>query len=97
MTASALQLVGLLFACGAAAFALLASDPRLRYAAAAVALVVAPVLVAGDLWHSSRLVDLRHDPAKLALAVAAAAVVVTTAAATFRRFPWAFPVVVHQR
>jgi hypothetical protein len=79
-------------ACGAAAFALLASDPRLRYAAAAVALVVAPVLVAGDLWHSSRLVDLRHNPAKLVLAVAATAAVVAIAAATFRRFPWAFPV-----
>ena len=60
--------------------------------AAAVALVVAPALVAGDIWDSSPLVDLRHDPAKLAAAVAVAAMAVAVAAAIFRRFPWAFPV-----
>ncbi len=92
MTASAFQLLGMLVACGAAAFALLARDPRLRYAAAALALVVAPALVAGDIWDSSRLVDLRHHPAKLAAAVAAAAIMVAVAAAIFRRLPWAFPV-----
>ncbi len=92
MTASALQLLGILVACGAAALALVARDPRLRYAAAALALVVAPALVAGDIWHSSRLVDLRHHPAKLAAAAAAAVVVVAVAAAIFRRLPWAFPV-----
>ena len=44
----------------------LARDPRIRYGAAAVALIAAPALVAGDVWHSTRLVDLRHHPAKLA-------------------------------
>lgn len=92
MTASALQLLGMLVACGAAALALVARDPRLRYAAAALALVVAPALVAGDVWDSSRLVDLRHHPAKLAAVVAGAALVVAFAAAIFRRLPWAFPV-----
>ena len=92
MTASALQLLGMLVACGAAAGALLARDPRLRYGAAAVALIAAPALVAGDVWHSARFVELRHDPAKLAAAIALAAVAVGFGAALFRRFAWAFPV-----
>ena len=92
MTASALQLLGILIACGAAAASLLARDPRVRYAAAAVALIAAPLLVAGDVWHSARLVELRHHPAKLAAAVALAVLAVAAAAAVFRRWAWAFPV-----
>jgi O-antigen ligase len=82
----------MLVACGAAAVALLARDPRLRFAAAAVALIAAPALVAGDVWHSTRLVDLRHHPAKLAALIAGAAIAVGVAAAVFRRVPWTFPV-----
>jgi O-antigen ligase/polysaccharide polymerase Wzy-like membrane protein len=92
VTASALQLLGMLVACGAAAVALLARDPRVRFAAAALALVAAPALVAGDIWHSTRLVDLRHHPATLAAAIATVAIAVAVAAAVFRRFPWTFPV-----
>jgi hypothetical protein len=92
VTASALELLGMLVACGAAAAALLVRDPRLRYATAALALLVAPVLVAGDVWDSSRLVDLRHDPARLAGAAIAAVIAVGVAAAIFSRIPWAFPV-----
>ncbi len=92
MTASALQLLGMLVACGGAAVALLARDPRLRYGAAAIALIAAPALVAGDVWHSARFVELRHHPAKLAAAIALAVVAVGAGAALFRRFAWAFPV-----
>jgi hypothetical protein len=82
----------MLVACGGAAAALLARDSRLRYAAAALALLVAPILVAGDVWDSSRLVDLRHHPAKLAVAAGTAVLAVGVAAAVFRRVPWVFPV-----
>ena len=92
MTASALQFVGLLVACGGAALALLAADPRLRYTAAAVALVAAPVLVAGDVWHTPRLVELRHDPAKLAALGIGGGAAIVVGAALFRRFWWLFPV-----
>jgi putative inorganic carbon (HCO3(-)) transporter len=92
VTASALQLLGMLVACGGAAVSLVARDPRLRYGAAAVALVAAPVLVAGDVWHSTRFVDLRHHPATLAVAVIGAVIAVGVGAAIFRRFRWAFPV-----
>ena len=52
MTASPLELGGMLLACGGAALALLARDPRLRYGAAVVALLTAPALVAGDVWQT---------------------------------------------
>jgi putative inorganic carbon (hco3(-)) transporter len=92
VTASALQLLGMLVACGGAAVALLTRDPRLRYGAAAVALIVAPALVAGDVWHSPRFVDLRHHPATLAATATFAVIAVAVGAAVFRRFRWALPV-----
>jgi putative inorganic carbon (hco3(-)) transporter len=92
VTASALQLLGMLVACGGAAVALLARDPRIRYGAAAVALIAAPILVAGDVWHSTRFVDLRHHPAELAVTLAVVAIAIGVGATIFRRFRWAFPV-----
>jgi O-antigen ligase/polysaccharide polymerase Wzy-like membrane protein len=92
VTASVLQLFGMLAACGGAAVALLAHDPRLRYGAALVALVAAPALVAGDVWHSARFVDLRHHPATLAAAILGTALAVAGGAVVFRRIPWLLPV-----
>jgi hypothetical protein len=92
VTASALELLGMLAACGGAAAALCARDRRLRYGAAAVALIAAPALVAGDVWDSARLVDLREHPVTLVAAIAAAVIAVGVAAAVFGRVPWAFPV-----
>ncbi len=57
-----------------------------------MALVAAPALVAGDVWHSTRLVELRHHPAKLAAALGVAMVAVAIAATLFRRVPWTFPI-----
>jgi len=92
VTASALQLLGMLVACGSAAVALVARDPRVRFVAAAIALIAAPLLVAGDVWQSARFVELRHHPAKLAGSIALAVAAVTIAVAVFRRWEWAFPV-----
>jgi putative inorganic carbon (hco3(-)) transporter len=82
----------MLVACGGAATAVLAKDPRLRYGAAAVALIAAPALVAGDVWHTARFVQLRDEPAKLFAAIVVALAAVGAVAAIFRRFPWTFPV-----
>ncbi len=82
----------MLLACGGAAAALLARDPRLRYGAAAVALLTAPALVAGDVWQTERFVDLRDDPAKLVAVIVVSVAAVGAAAAVFYRLPWAFPV-----
>ena len=62
MNASAGQLVGLVFALGGAATAVLARDARLRYGALAVALAAACVLILGEVWNTSRLASLRHHP-----------------------------------
>ena len=94
MTASVLEVLGLLAACGGAAVALIAREPRLRYGAATVAVIAAPALVAGDVWDSSRFVDLRGHPVTLAAAIAAALLAVGVAALAFARLPWAFPVAV---
>ena len=91
MTASALQLLGMLVACGGAAVSLVARDPRIRYGAAAVALIAAPVLVAGDVWHSTRLVDLRHHPAKLAVILTVVVIAVGVGAAIFQPLPLGVP------
>jgi putative inorganic carbon (HCO3(-)) transporter len=94
VTASALQFAGMLIACGASATALLAQDARLRYGAAAVALIAAPVLVAGDVWDTSRLEELRDPPGKLAAVIALAVAAVAAVAVVFRRFPLSFPIAV---
>ena len=92
MTASALQLLGMAVACGGAALALLARDPRLRYGAALAALIAAPILVGGDVWHSARFVHLRHHPVTLAAAIAVTLAAVGAGAVMFRRYPWTLPV-----
>ena len=92
VNASAAQFIGILIACGAAAGALLAGDARLRYGCALVALMAAPMLIAGDVWDSSRLVALRHPPEKLAVVVVVAIAGAAVVAAVFRRFPWSFPI-----
>src|SRR6059058_4846064 len=79
-------------ACGGAALALLARDPRLRYGAALAALIAAPVLVGGDVWHSARFVHLRHHPVTLAAAIAVTLAAVGAGAVMFRRYPWTLPV-----
>jgi O-antigen ligase len=93
VTASAAQFAGILIACGGAAISLLARDARVRYGAAAVALIAAPVLVAGDVWDTSRLQALRDPPVKLAAIVVAALAAVALVAGVFRRFPLSFPIV----
>jgi putative inorganic carbon (HCO3(-)) transporter len=92
LTASAPELLGLLFSCGGAAVAVVATDRRRRYAGGAVALVAAPILLAGDVWNTSRVVALRHDPAELAGLATAVVVAIALLAVAFSRFRWAFPV-----
>jgi len=92
MTASSWELAGMLAGCGAAALAILARDPRLRLGAIAVAMTIAPVLVAGDVWHQPRVVLFREDTAQVAAVAVAAVVVVLALAVLLARFPAAFGV-----
>ena len=93
MTASALELVGMLAACGAAAAALVLRERRARVGAIAVALVIAPVLVVGDVWNEARVIDFRTSAAQVALAVVLACGIVAALTWAFLRYREAFPIV----
>jgi O-antigen ligase len=75
----------------AAGGALVLPSHRARAASALTALVLAPTLLLGELWHSSQIVSLRHHPALAAAGVVAAVLVVLALAAAIRRRPWLLP------
>ncbi|MFI5121686.1 MAG: O-antigen ligase family protein [Vicinamibacteria bacterium] len=92
MTTSPLELLGLLGACGSAAAALVLEDRRARIAAMAAALVIAPILVAGDVWDEPRVVDFRDSAAHVGGALVVAVAALTLLVVAFRRYPQAFPI-----
>ncbi len=77
------------------AVAVLARPPRIseraRAAAMLAALIVTPVLLTVDIWHTSQLTHLRHQPAKAAAAVVLGLAVVAALAVLIHRRPRAFP------
>ncbi len=82
----------MLSSCAAVAVALVARDRRLRVGALALALIVAPLLVLGDVWSEPRVVDFRESPVQVAAALVLVAVAVATLAAAFRRWPESFAI-----
>jgi putative inorganic carbon (hco3(-)) transporter len=78
-----------------AAAVVLARPPRVseraRAAAMLGALIVTPVLLTVDIWHTSQLTHLRHQPAKAAAAVVLGLVVVAALAVLIHGRPRAFP------
>jgi putative inorganic carbon (HCO3(-)) transporter len=83
--------LGVLVAAGGAAGAILLPPGRLRSPAMLTALVLFPILILGDQWHSHQIVDLRHSTGRLVgLGLIGLA---TTAALTyvFRRWPILLP------
>src|SRR3954453_16685132 len=75
----------------AAGGALVLPSARARAASALVALVLAPTLLLGELWHSSQIVSLRHHPALAGAGAFAALAVVVALAAGLLRGPWILP------
>jgi putative inorganic carbon (HCO3(-)) transporter len=89
-----LAAAGVLVAAGSSAAAILLPAGRARALAMLVALVLFPVLILGDQWHSPQIADLREEPASftaLALAVVIASAVL---AAVFHRWPIALPLAI---
>jgi putative inorganic carbon (HCO3(-)) transporter len=86
-----LEWFGVTAACAAAGAALVIRDPRLRAVAMGLALVLAPTLIAGDVWDTERFRELRDSPAQLAALAAAGAVGLSLLTALILRFPAAFP------
>jgi putative inorganic carbon (HCO3(-)) transporter len=94
MLSDVLAGAGLLAAAGAAAAAILLPPGRLRSGAMVLAMVLFPVLIAGDQWHTTQIVDLRHDEGRIVALLAIAAVAVGILAYVFRRWPVAVPLAI---
>jgi len=89
-----LAAAGLLVAVAAAAASILLPAGRLRAAAMLLALLLFPVLILGDQWHSAQIVDLRNHVGRLvALGVVGLAVALTLAIA-FRRWRILLPLAI---
>lgn len=86
--------IGLVAAAGASGAAILLAPGRLRALLMVMAMVLFPVLIAGDQWHAAQIVDLRHDQARIAelLVLAGAAIAVLTY--LFRRWPILLPLAI---
>jgi O-antigen ligase len=88
-TGHALARAGIVADALLAAQALLARG-AIRRAAIAAALVLTPVVLAGELWRSTQIEHLRHHPALAAGAIVAALAVVAALALAFRGRPTLF-------
>lgn len=85
---------GVLAASSVAAAAILLPRGRLRASAMLAALVLFPLLIAGDQWHSPQVVDLREEPLGFAALIAAALGGAALLAWIFRRWPLALPLAI---
>ncbi|MBS1679978.1 MAG: O-antigen ligase family protein [Actinobacteria bacterium] len=85
---------GVLIAAGAAAASILLPAGRARSALMLVALVLFPVLILGDQWHSHRIVELRHHGAKAGVGILVGVVLVVALAWIFRRWPVLLPLAI---
>ena len=85
---------GVLVAAAASAAAILLPAGRPRAALMGLALVLFPVLIFGDQWHSHQIVDLRHSTARLVFLLAVAAAAVAALAYAFRRWPVLLPLAI---
>jgi len=85
---------GLLTAAGASAAAILLPPGRPRSGAMVLAMVLFPVLIAGDQWHTTQIVDLRHDEGRIVALAAVAAVAIGALAYVFRRWPIVMPLAI---
>jgi len=85
---------GVLVAAGAGAAAILLPPGRARSAAMLVAIVLFPVLILGDQWHTSQIVDIRHDTGRIVALLAIGAAAVAALAYLFRRWPILLPLAI---
>jgi O-antigen ligase/polysaccharide polymerase Wzy-like membrane protein len=86
--------IGVVVAAGAAALAILLPAGRPRALLMALAMVLFPVLILGDQWHTAQIVDLRHSSDRILALLAIAAVAVGVLAYLFRRWPLLLPLAI---
>jgi O-antigen ligase len=93
VNASVIEWIGMLGACGSAATAIVVRDRRLRLAAMAAALFLAPILVLGDVWDEPRVVDFRHSGTQIGLAAVVVIGGLALLTFVFRRYASALPMI----
>jgi O-antigen ligase len=94
MLSDVLASVGLVFAALASGAAILLPPGRPRALLMVAAMALFPVLIAGDQWHTTQIVDLRHDEGRIVALLTLAAVVVGALAYAFRRWPILMPLAI---
>ena len=85
---------GVLVAAAGATGAILLPAGRLRSLAMLTALVLFPVLILGDQWHSHQIADLRHSNGRLVALGLVGAAVTAALAYVFRRWPVLLPLAI---
>jgi O-antigen ligase len=85
---------GVVAAAGFAAAAILLPRGRARSAAMLAALVLVPLLIAGDQWDTAQIRDLRDEPLGFGALIAAALAGAAALAFVFRRWPIALPLAI---
>jgi putative inorganic carbon (hco3(-)) transporter len=86
--------IGLVAATGAAAAVILLPPGRLRALLMVAAMILFPVLIAGDQWHTAQIVDLRHDETRIFELLLLAAAIVGLLAYLFRRWSILLPLAI---
>jgi O-antigen ligase len=89
-----LAAAGVLVAAGASAAAILLPAGRARAALMLLAIALFPILILGDQWHTTQIVDLRHSDTRIAALALIAIVVVGALAYLFRRWPLLLPLAI---
>jgi len=89
-----LSALGVLAAAGAGAASIVLPAGRARAAAMLLALALFPILILGDQWHSSQIVDLRDHTGRLVALGVAGLLAVVALAAAFRRWPTLLPLAI---
>jgi putative inorganic carbon (hco3(-)) transporter len=86
--------IGVVAAAAASGAAILLPPGRPRSLVMVAAMVLFPVLIAGNQWHTAQIVDLRDSPDRIAALLLGAAVVIGALAYLFRRWPILMPLAI---
>ena len=86
--------IGVVAAAAASGAAILLPPGRLRALLMVAAMVLFPVLIAGDQWHAAQIVDLRHDEVRIVELLVLAAVAIALLTYLFRRWPILLPLAI---
>jgi O-antigen ligase len=89
-----LAAAGLVIAAGSSAAAILLPPGRARSLAMLAAIVLFPVLILGDQWHSHQILDLRNHPGRLVGLGFLALGISVAGALVFRRWPIVLPLAI---